>query len=291
MLWTLDHLLLVTLVAIFAAVLLVVCIFLGLHRHYPHEATRTGIGTAGVSIVVAVLFTVVLNNLYALRRDRDSRLRNLRDQHYTQLKPVLRTESSNLAHVSEEMARLAHLTQIGQWDNTNENPPGLLWPDVLSRDLRNHFPEYDQSKRALISQIQAQDQEYGETRDFAQRQIDSVKLDPYWKVIDSQAFVLKCLGRGHGVQLRVEPGNFYFETGFSSAGGSGQPSPDQVAAASAFGLMKMDADLSKHCESLKARADSIQNTSKELARQAELLGESTILPGDCGFITSDNLLY
>jgi hypothetical protein len=56
MLWTLDHLFLVTAAAAVTAACLVVSIFLALSRHYPHEGTRAAVGTATVSIVVTVLF-------------------------------------------------------------------------------------------------------------------------------------------------------------------------------------------------------------------------------------------
>lgn len=62
-------------------------------------------------------------------------------------------------------------------------------------------------------------------------------------------------------------------------------------AARACDSMKLNGDLSVYCESLKRRADAIQRTGKELSKQAELLAESTILSGNCAFITSDNLAY
>ena len=72
------HLLLVTAVSVVVAACLVVSTFLALSRHYPHEGTRAAPGTATVSIVVTVLFGVVVNNLYSMKRDRDSRLRDRR---------------------------------------------------------------------------------------------------------------------------------------------------------------------------------------------------------------------
>jgi len=56
MLWTLDHLLLVTLAAVVGAVCLTATIFLLVTRHYPHDGTRSAAATASVSIVVTVLF-------------------------------------------------------------------------------------------------------------------------------------------------------------------------------------------------------------------------------------------
>src|SRR5438132_1508255 len=100
MLWILDHLRLATALTFLTAIILMLGILLVLTRHYPHEATRAQFGTAMVSVIVTILFSVMLNHLYATRRDRDNRLRTIRDQHYAQLKPVLRIESSKLAELA-----------------------------------------------------------------------------------------------------------------------------------------------------------------------------------------------
>src|SRR5580698_9989457 len=101
MFWVIQHLLLATFVLILLAVGLVLLIVWVLSRIYSHEATRPQVISALVSLVVAILFSVILNNLYAVKRDRDNRLRTLRDQHFAQLRPILRAESSKLQEIAK----------------------------------------------------------------------------------------------------------------------------------------------------------------------------------------------
>ena len=290
MLWTLDHLLLVTVATVLFAIVLALCIFLLLTRHYPHEATRASFGTAVVSVVVTVLFGVALNNLYALKRDRDGRLRNLRDQHYSQLKPVLRIESSKLTDIADMMAKQAHINRVNGYEGTEIDVPAMLWPDVMSRDLWQHFPDYDQAKHVLLSQIDAQDQEFRDTVVLAEQDIKpTARLDAYWRRINAMSYVEKCVGRGNGVKLVVQQGGYNFEYWGVSSGGSGQPSLDEIAAFRAFESMKPSATVTSHCDRLKKRADTILNDARELSKQAQLFSESTILKGNCEFMTSITL--
>jgi hypothetical protein len=150
-LWILNHLPLVTGLAIVAALVLFLFIFLFLMRYYPHDLTRAGFGAAMASLVITGLFSVMLNSWYAEKRDRDNRLRSLRDQHYSQLKLVLRIESSKLAEITETIRKQAHMNRVNQYPygDTDVDLAAMLWPDVMSPDLANHFPQYDQSKRVL----------------------------------------------------------------------------------------------------------------------------------------------
>ena len=282
-----QHLIIVTFLIVIFAVGLVVLIFLGLTRIYKHEPTRSQFGSALVSLLVAVLFSVILNNLYAVRRDRDSRLRNLRDQHYTQLKSVLRTESSKLAEVAEQITKWAHITRVDQYENIQGDASAMLWPDVMSGDLRNHFATYDQSKHSLLSQIEAQDQEFRETVALAEKEIKPTGVDPYWREVNAVSYVEECVGRGNGVRLKVTEGGFSIEYWGASVGASGggthppRPSPDQVAAFRAFRSLKPDVSLGPHCGSLKRRAEGIIRAAQELSKEAQLQSEATILKGTC----------
>jgi hypothetical protein len=298
MLWTLDHLLFVTVIAFLCGMLIVVLIFVFLTRHYPHEGTRAAFGSGLVTLVASVIFTVVINNLYAMKRDRDSRLRNLRDQHYSQLKPVLKTESSKFTQIGADIERWGHITQLDRWDFVNDDLQSLVWPDVLSRDLGNHFADYDRSKRLLVEQVQADTKEFREaTETVSQELTPFVHLDPYWRSVDSYAFVMKCIGIGNGVRVQIRPDGYSFETPGSNGSASGggpnppRPSPDQIEAAKAYASLRLNPELDRQCDSLKSRVTAIRDLTTELSKRAELLSESTVLPGDCEFIRNSDLSY
>jgi hypothetical protein len=288
-LWILNHLPLVTGLAIVAALVLFV-IFLFLLRYYPHEPSRAGFGAAMASLVIAGLFSVMLNSWYAEKRDRDNRLRSLRDQHYSQLKLVLRIESSKLTEITETIRKQAYMNRVNQYPygGNDVDLAAMLWPDVMSPDLANHFPQYDQSKRALQSQIEAEDQEFRESMVLVRKTLNR-NLDPVLREMDAMSYVEKCAGRGNGVVLQIGQGSFNFEYWGATTGGGGQPSADQIAAFRAFQSMKPTANVTSHCNSLKEHAEAIRSRASELSKQAQILSESTILTGTCQFMTSRNL--
>lgn len=295
MLWITQHLLIVTLLMVMSAVALALIIFFALTRIYSHEPTRSQFGSALVSILLAVLFSVVLGNWYGVWRDRENRLRALRDQHFAQIRPVLRMESSKLLEIAAQADKQAHFSSVTHYENVSNVPEDDLWPDVISRDLAQHFPAYDNSKRSLLFEIKAQDDEFRVALAATESQIKPIaNLDSYWREVAAISFVESCTGRGQGVKLRITDNGFSFEfwgASISNSGGSPpqRPSPDQVAAFRAFQSLKPDASLDAHCHSLKHRAEAIFESAKELSKQAQFLSESTILKGTCDFLRSDNL--
>lgn len=294
--WVIQHLLLMTCFIVAFAVGLVVLVLLVLTRIYTHEATRFQFGSGLVSILVAVLFSVILSNLYAVRRDRDNRLRALRDQHFGRLRPVLRTESAKLQEIATLVAQRAHISGVTQYQNVLTIAEDALWPDVMSRDLGEHFPAYDRSKRNLLSEIKSQDEEFRAALSDAERHIKPIaNLDPYWREVAAMSFVEFCTGRGEGMKLRISEGGYTFKYWGAETGGSGggltppRPSPDQVVAFRAYQSLRRDDFLASRCDNLKRRAEAIVHTAQELSREAQLQSESTILKGTCDFLRSDSL--
>jgi len=290
--WVIQHLAVVTVLIVLFAIGLVVLIFVGLHRLYRHEPTRPQFGSALVSLVIAVLFSVVLNNLYALKRDSDNRARALRDQHYAQLKPVLRAEAANLGEIASEMKKQAHITGVNNYEVITTDTAAMLWPDVMSRDLERHFPAYDLSKRGLLEEISHQDQEFRGAMQVARTEIKPMPgLNTYWKEIAAMAFIERCLGRGPGLRLNVNQNGFSFEYWGASVGASGgaiPPRPDagQVAASRGYQSLRNAGALRTYCENLRQGARDIAERANALAERAKLLSQETVLPGKCEFLTT-----
>jgi hypothetical protein len=165
----------------------------------------------------------------------------------------------------------------------------MLSPDAMSADLRNHFAQYDQAKHSLMWQLNAQDQEFGRTVGSLARQVDLPKVYGVWREIDAMSYVEKCVGPGNGVVLKTRESGFNFEYWGVSGGGSGTPSPDQIAAFRAFNSIKATPDVIAECTKLRDQARALSNDAANLSKEAELLSKSTILPGTCEFLTSRSL--
>src|SRR5204863_1432704 len=134
--WMIAHLLLTTALLVVVAVGCVISILSLLHRVYAHEPTRPQFGGFLATLVITVLFSVFLNNLFALKRDRDNRLRSLRDQHYAQLRPLLRSESAKLKGIADQISNERRISDPVQTSTVAKGDlSSRLWPEVMSPDL------------------------------------------------------------------------------------------------------------------------------------------------------------
>src|SRR5262249_49839316 len=129
-------------------------VFRYLRRAYGHDS-RTQFESVVVGLAVTVLFSVILNHLYAEKRQLESRLWSIQDQHFAQLKQVLRGEAEMLHGIAET------LKQSGQAMDYRLEPAAAreqfrieLWRDVMSEDLQNHFPQYNDLKRTLAFDLE-----------------------------------------------------------------------------------------------------------------------------------------
>ena len=212
--------------------------------------------------------------------DESNRARALRDQHYQLLRPVLKSESAHLKVVAEQVGSKGHFAPILEdelpwWEERKaaNSPSAELWPEVMSRDLANHFGEYDEAKHKLLSEINGLDSEFRQ----AMSQIKPAKdLTPDWTEMAALSFVKKCLGLWDGLHYLRRYGK-WAGMGFS------RPSPEEIAAKVAYQSIEPTA-MGDHCESLKRRADKVKTTAENLSKQAILLSEQVVLNGTCQFL-------
>src|SRR5262245_35179802 len=111
MLFLIEHLAAITGIAIGFALLMIPAIYFFVHRLVKHPMA-SALSSTFVSVGLTILFTFVLNNLYSVKRDRDSRLRAFRDRHFEQLKPVLRKESGQLHDLARMMGLEGHVDAV-----------------------------------------------------------------------------------------------------------------------------------------------------------------------------------
>jgi hypothetical protein len=222
--------------------------------------------------------------------DEANRLRALRDKHFELLRPVLRSESTHLKSIAEQIRTQGHLGPVRESD-AKISASAELWPEVMSRDLANHFGEYDEAKHNLKSEIDASDAEFRQALSGIEKEIKPAKdLTPNWIEMSAVSFVEKCLGHGDGLRLRVNDSGYSFEYlggGGTNSGPPGpnapRPPPDLVAAALAYQSIEPNA-MGPHCESLKRRVERIKTIAEDLSKRAILLSEGVVLNGVCEFL-------
>lgn len=178
----------------FALVFLVVWI---VHWLFPETPSRTPMAMAFVSIVIAAIFGVALNNRFAIRRDRDSRDWNMRQQHLAQLRPVLKSESERLEALAHEIQTAGFLH--GEHERVRTREPEIstcLESDVMSFDLANHYPDYASTKNGLASELLFHDKRFVEAATEAAKEIGIHDIGWFSAQDLGISYVAHCAGRG-----------------------------------------------------------------------------------------------
>ena len=286
-----QHLALTTLGMVLAGTILVLLVVWFVHGLVPEHPSRTPMAAGLVAIIVTVIFSVALNNLYALKRDQDTREWNMRQQHLSQLRPVLKQESDQLAGLADSFQQRGFLEgeHGGVRTKASELVP-FLEPNVMSFDLANHFPEYTASKKKLEAAIVSSASNFLSAVSEAQQGIGIHDISWFSAQRLAVTYVGACMGRGAGFTLQVNPhGQGYSMSYYGASIGSsaGSPSPDLVYAYQRYRAFKPSKSLRDACDSLRASADAIESQGRELSRQALLVAQETNLRGDCPFVRTD----
>jgi len=290
MTFILNHLLLVTFALIVIAIAIAIGVYQHFHRVYPDQTTRPAVASAIVGIVVTVLFSVLLNNLFASKRDRDSRLWTLTQRHIERLSPLLVADSKTFVSIADQLRRRGFFMDLtGKPDQIQAGQKSTWWPDVMSEHLAVHFPDYYKSREALRAELNAHDEEFRKSLLLVEDRITSYDPRGTWKRWISLSVLEKCLGKGPGMTLTVTGTNFSYTTpGGGSGSGSGhQPPRELISGVRAFQAFEPSTELISACERLRQRSDYLESKLRELAQSSLVLAEQTNLHGPCSFVALD----
>lgn len=283
--WVLDHLILISLLTIGVVFVAVIAVFRYFHRLYRDESNRPALAGAVVNIIFAVLFSLWLNNLFALKRDRDGRLWSLRQQHLDRLRPVLRTDAQRLRNLADRMATLGYLA--APWGNATsaQQEYESTWShDVLAAHLVLHFREYYEARENLRLLVVLQDREYRDALAQLEHKFTSSQSQLVRKSELSLSLLERCTGKGPGMILET----FGYAYNFTSRGhattGRGNPPAEIVATVRAFQSFVPERSLLSLCTSLSSRSDAVRLEAARLSADAALLAEQTVLQGSCEYV-------
>lgn len=296
MFWAYDHPISISLGVVFFALVLVLFLFRIAPLVLRDAHLRPQLASSIASIVIAVFIGVFLNNVLQGQRAREARRDALRDQHLNQLRPVLKSEAQSLQALATTIQSQGYLA--GPRPDPVNDPRNLdarIWPETMSADLRNHFVEYDDTKKALLKDAKDQEDEFRASVADLSDSIPSKRLpEMYWRDVVAVSFIRKCMGIGNGVVLTVSPsypgnlGSYGFGDAFGGGSGGGPPPPERVAEFAAYQNLKPTKAVFAHCDSLKERSSKIVAESSALSKQALVLSEGTVvLKGDCPFLKID----
>lgn len=269
------------------AIVLILFVVWLVHLLVPETPSRTPMATGFVSIVVAAIFGVALNNLYALKRDRDGRVWNVRQQHLDQLRPVLKQESDQLAGLAQEFHVRGFLEgEHGGVRSTAQELAPFLEPNVMSFDLANHYPEYAQSKQRIEADIVNHDRSFSSAVTEAQSELGVHDISSLSAERLADTFLVECMARGQGFTLKVTPRGQSFSVSYYGAtiSGSGPVSSELVYFYRRYRAFRPSQSLKNTCDSLRSSADAIEKQARDLSKSALLQEQETTLRGNCSFV-------
>jgi hypothetical protein len=274
--WPVDNPTLFTIVVVGLLVAIVVV----LHWTLPQQ-----LATTAAAIAVPFAFTVILNNVLAVSRDKEGRRWTLRQEHVHRLSAVFQADATNLAEVAQRSQTQGAplLSRAHNPNASRDEMEARFSSDPLSADVVNHYREYAESKAALREAAEQQDREWANLVSTLKTMVD--RAPAQYRDIVAGALVTKWVGLGPGMTVRSNEKEHFssWSISISSSGGSGQgpAQPELLAAFAVFTDFRPDSNVSTQCANLTTRRGKIVNDANKLSSEARMLAERTTLVGDC----------
>ncbi len=284
-----DHIISVSVATIILALSLALFFVWFFHKIFPDKPSTTAMASSVASLIFIVLIGYALNNLFGLKRDRDTRLFGLQQQHLSQLRPVLKLESERLEEIAKEFHQQGLLVASEYPTTDPERIMQRVEPDVMSPDLSNHYSEYTTAKAALEAKIITHDKNFEDAIVLTLRESGFKDISWFTKRNLSITFVQQCMGLGPGFVLQVNPSGYsfsHFGGGQSAGGGPAALAGVQelVSADRRYKNFRPSQELRNRCKILQTSSHDIESSAENLSRQALLLAQRTTLQGPCSFI-------
>lgn len=255
------------------------------HWRFPNRPSATPIATAVISIMVASMFSVLLGNLFGIKRDRDGREWGIRQQHLSQLEPVLRQESAQIAGLASDFHDRGFVEgeHGGVRMSTLELAP-FFEPNLMSFDLTHHYPDYVRSKERLATSVADHDQRFVAAVAEARKELRFQGVATISADALATTFILQCTGKGPGFTMEVHPGSYSYSVFGQGVGGGGAPPAEVTKAFRLYQAFKPAPELRGACYSLRVSAADIEAEANDLSKRALLLTQETFLRGSCEFV-------
>jgi hypothetical protein len=277
-----EHPLIVTCFAVMLLAAIAAGGFFVAIRKFPTHPIAVPAVNSAVSIAIAIILSVSINQLWAAKRDRDQRVWSASQQHLQRLQAVLRAEGDRLSGVGKT------LTSSGYVSSTPSDSLHAFWlEDTLSDDVGVHFPDYFRVREDFLRSIPEHDAKYERLVTHAVRELrlpaDAEGMRS--QIVDS--VIDHCLNNGPGISFTESPGGFTFNWAHGGKSGSGEEVTAYRAAANAYKALKLSAELSDSCRQTRDDAVRLATEAFRLARLARKSAEQTALHGECSYLPID----
>jgi hypothetical protein len=284
MMWVLDHMILVTILAAAALVGVAWAGFLLSVKKLPGHTVAGQVLTVTVSIGIAIFFSIALNHLWVAKRERDQRTWTARAQHLQRLQLLLRTESDSLNTLARALREGRYFTLVA------DDARKAIWQDdALTPDVEHHFPEYFREREQLIQRILDYDTEMGRIRQVVSASLQLSEATEAYRSDLLPALVDKCGGAGPGVSL-TRTGDTYTISRMSPQS-SDSVTPEQLIpireAVRAYEEYKCSPELSNASQSLLDRAEDLADAASIASEAARRYAEETVLRGSCSYAPTE----
>jgi hypothetical protein len=284
MTFLLNHLMWVTLLAIFLVLSVAVLIVWFLHRIFHDQPVITPVSVVVVNVILAALVGLLLNNLWGMKRDRDGRLWNLQQQHLGRLRVTLKAEADGLKAVATAFQQEGYITDVHGMVLEPQPILTRISPDVLSSDLENHYPDYVSAKRELARKVANHDKSFAQATTLAGLELNVQATSLFNADTVALTFVEQNLGKGTGLILQRSTKGFLLAYFGSSLSSSLPVDPRVISVSRRYDTFRPTDALVSRLKELRESSDGIEQSARQLSDEALLLAEQTRLPGKCAFV-------
>jgi hypothetical protein len=258
MAWGLDHVLLLTVSAVAIVCAVASAGFVLSRQKFPAHPIAGQIVTAALTLALAMLFAVSLDQAWGVRRERDRQAWTARDQHRQRIQALLRTEAAWLDDIARSLRDTGYFARVA-----NEEREMIWHDDVLTGDVQHHYAEYFQDREQLIRRILAHNRDVERLRGDVSASLPLPEEAERLRPLIVAALVMKCAGAG--------PGN-----------------PEQaVAAAEAartYEEYRCTTDVTRASQDVFDRASDLADAASIAGGAARRSAEETGLRGACTYL-------
>jgi len=207
------------------------------------------------------------------RPDEVRRPDEARRAHLNQLQPVLRAEAEKISEVARRVVADGRVTDLDK-DRSEiaTELRAMFTPNrTLSEDLQNHYPDYARARDRLRRSVAEQEEEFHRTVLLVMTKLSPAPGAEARRREIAGAVLEKCLEKGPGMVLKAAA------------------TDDDRAVFETFASFQPDASVTSRCASLGRRAAAISVNARKLSSEAQGLAERTSLPGECKFMSADEM--
>jgi HJR/Mrr/RecB family endonuclease len=239
------------------------------------------------SLVIGILFSVFLNNIYAVKRDLENRIWSAMQKHLEQIRPVLKADADDFERLSKKIYKDGSFTEPFATEREFKDSYGQIWKDnnPLASDLDSHFQDYAKERSEVRTELSRLDNDEKIPFEEVDNELKSEMTFQGSRTQVAFTILQNMLGFSPIVKLDTVGNSYSYVLGNYGGNSGGGPAPSEyVENIQVYKSFRITATQIKKAEVLRKRSDKLAERMHNLGIWARRLSENGFLSGQCVYL-------